>query len=354
MNLIFILSGVLAFGLALYITPLTAKAASDLGIVAKPDGVLRTQEEAVPYLGGVAIYLSLLLALAVAANFSAMLVGLLLGTTIMLMVGMIDDFGVMTPKMKLLGQIIAAIALIKGGIYLELEIFKAIKWPADMPLLSWGLSIVWLVGIANAINFLDIEDGLAGGTAAFCLPALIVVAFLNGRADEAIFTIALLGAVMGFLRYNAPFPKARIYLGDAGSLFLGMALAALAMTGSYTENNNIGAICPVLILGVPCFEMGITMAARFRKRIPVWQGSPDHIAKRLQVAGYRKKTVIIMHWSASLFLGGLAVFIMKTDIIKAAIAFGILVVVSCVIAFLLLRIEIKIPAVLKEEGLDES
>ena len=352
--MIFVFSGILAFSLALYLTPLTAKAAMDLGIVAKPDGVLRTQEEPVPYLGGVAIYLSILLALAVASNFNSMLLGLLLGTTIMLMVGLIDDFGVMTPKMKLLGQIIAAIALIKSGIYLELEIINELKWPADMPLIAWGLSIVWLVGIANAVNFLDIEDGLAGGTAASCLPALIVVAFLNNRADEAIFTIVLLGAVIGFLRYNAPFPKARIYLGDAGSLFLGMALAALAMIGSYTEKNNVGAICPVLILGVPCFEMGITMAARFRKGVPVWQGSPDHIAKRLQAAGFQKKTVVFIHWSASILLGALAVFIMKTDIMKAMIAFGVLTIIALIIAILLLRIEVGPTLVLKEEDPNES
>ena len=285
MLIIILLTFVFAIGLSLYITPLSARAARELGIVAKPDGNLRTQAEPVPYLGGVSIYLALLFALAVAADFSPQLLGLMLGTTIMLMVGLIDDFGVMTPKMKLFGQFVAGIALIKGGIVLELGVIRELPWPGDMPLLAWVLSLLWLVGVANAVNFLDIEDGLAGGVCAASCPALFAVAWWNGRHDVALFTAALFGATLGFLHYNLPVPKARIYLGDAGSLFLGTALASLAMIGSYTARNNLAAVCPIVILGVPCFEIAVTMAARIRRGIPVWRGSPDHVVKRLQRMG---------------------------------------------------------------------
>lgn len=338
-----ILTLVLALGLALYITPLAIQAASSLGIEARPDGGLRDHEQAVPYLGGLAMYLALLLALVLSVvDFTPQLMGLLLGSTIILMVGLIDDFGAMTPRMKLFGQIVAVLALIKGGVFLKLVIFD-VRWPADVPLFAWVLSAIWLVGIANAVNFLDIEDGLAGGVSACCCPALFVVAWLNGDQEIALFTAGLFGATLGFLRYNLPFPKARIYMGDAGSLFLGLSLAALAMMGSYTKENNLAAICPAIILGVPCFELMVVVVARLRKGIPIWHGSRDHVSKRLVELGLSKRASLYIHCGASLLLGGLAVFIMNTNIRNAVIAVSALAVVALVVFFLILRIKVTEP-----------
>ncbi len=337
-----ILTFVLALALALYITPMAIRAARSLGIVAVPDGGLRDHPEAVPYLGGLAMYLALLLTLVLVVDFTPPLMGLLLGSTIILMVGLIDDFGVMNPRMKLFGQIIAVTALIKGGVFLKLVIFD-LQWPGEVPLLAWSLSVVWLVGIANAVNFLDIEDGLAGGVAACCCPALFAVAWFNEKPEMALFTVGLFGACAGFLRYNVPFPKARIYMGDAGSLFLGLCLAALAMLGSYTDKNDLAAVCPVIILGVPCFEIAVLVVARLRKGIPVWYGSRDHVTKRLQAAGLSKQASLYLHCGVSLVLGGLALFIMNTNIKYAIIAVSALAVVALVAFFLILRIKVEEP-----------
>jgi len=332
-------SCLLAWGIGLYVTPLCMEAAKKLGLVARPDGALRTHTEPAPYLGGVAIYLALLISLAIAVDFTPLILGLMLGAAIILMVGLIDDFGVMTPRMKLFGQAIATLALIKSGIRLELALFDQIRWPFDMPTLAWALSALWLIGIANAMNFLDIEDGLASSVAAAVCPALFVVAIFNGRTDAAVFTAALFGAVLGFIHYNAPTPKARIYLGDSGSLLLGVALASLAMMGSYTDRNNLAAFCPVIILGVPCFEMGVTMAARLRKGIPVWRGSPDHVAKRLQAAGLSREKTVLVHAGASLALGAIAVVVMKADIMVAIITVSALLLAALVAGMLLLRVK---------------
>lgn len=330
----------LAWGLGLYLTPLAMAAARSLNCVAKPDGVLRTQREPVPYLGGVAIYLALLFALTIAVTFTPVILGLLLGATIVLLVGMIDDFGVMTPRMKLFGQVIAATALVKSGIAVELVALNQYKWPFDVPLLAWGLSLLWLIAMANAMNFLDIEDGLAGSTAAAICPGLFVVALINGRTDNAIVAAGIFGAVLAFLHYNAPAPTARIYLGDAGSLLLGMLLASLAMLGSYTNNNDAAAAGPVIIMGVPCFELAVTMTARALKGIPVWRGSPDHVAKRLQRAGLSRAATVIVHAAASVVLGGVAVFVMKAELQEALIALAALLALACVSAILLLRVRI--------------
>jgi UDP-GlcNAc:undecaprenyl-phosphate GlcNAc-1-phosphate transferase len=347
-------SCLLAWGFGLYITPLAMKAARNLGCLSRPDGWLRTQDEPVPYLGGVAIFLALLLSLALSSEFSPVILGLLLGATIMLMVGLIDDFGVMAARMKLFGQIIVALTLIKSGIVLELAIFDRVRWPFGWPALSWGLSALWLIGLANAFNFLDIEDGLAGGVAACLCPALFVVAILNGRIDAAIFTAALFGACLGFLHFNAPVPKARIYLGDAGSLLLGVVLASLAMMGSYTAKNDIAAICPVIILGVPCFELGLTMAARRRRGIPVYYGSPDHVAKRLQKASLSKTATLGLHCITSLILGGLALVIMNTNIKTAIVLVVILAAVALVAGLLLLRVQVEAPEASEKGKKNES
>jgi UDP-GlcNAc:undecaprenyl-phosphate GlcNAc-1-phosphate transferase len=235
---------------------------------------------------------------------------------------------------------VAAAALIKGGIVLELTIIKSVQWPGDLPLLSWGLSAVWLIGVANALNFLDTEDGLAAGVAASCCPALFAVAWLNGRPQAALFTAALFGGTLGFLRYNAPLPAARIYLGDAGSLMLGLALASLAMIGSYTSKNDLA----VIILGVPCFELGLTMAARWRRGVPVYYGSPDHVAKRLEKAGLSKRRTLMLHCGASLILGAIGVAVMRTDIRTAMIVVAALMVLALAAAVLLLRIKTEWPA----------
>jgi len=334
---------ILALGLSLYLTPLSMEAARTLGIMAEPDGELRTHKEEVPYLGGMAVYLSLLIALAVAVDFSPRMLGLLLGTTIILMVGLIDDFGVMTAKMKLFGQFLAAVALIKGGVVVELQIFRELNWPYDLPLLSWGVSILWLTGIANAVNFLDIEDGLAAGVAACCCPALIAIAWINGNTAEMLFTAALLGALIGFLRYNAACSGAKIYLGDAGSLMLGMTLAALAMMGEYSIKNDLAAVAPIIILGVPCFEIGVTMLARLRKGIPVYYGSPDHVSKRLHFAGLSKRNVVLLHGFASLVLGGVAILAVLSSIRVSIILVSATIGVGLVTAFLLLRIKTPTP-----------
>ncbi len=336
-------TAIFALAIGLYIMPVAMKAARQLGMMAVPDGGLRVHGESVPYLGGIALYIAVLVSLAVAAEFNPVMLGLLLGCTTMLMVGLIDDFGVMTARIKLFGQVMAAVAMIKGGIMLELEIISALRWPADLPLLSWFLSVVWLVGLANAVNFLDIEDGLAAGVAACCCPALFAVAWLNQRMDAVVFTAALFGAALSFLRYNAPLPKAKIYLGDAGSLMLGLALAALAMSGSYTGQNDLAAVCPVIILGVPCFELGVTIAARLRKAAPPWHGSPDHVAKRLQRLGLSKRAVLAIHCAASLALGGMGIFIMNADIKSAIIAVAALGAVAVIAFFLLIRVEAAPP-----------
>ena len=239
--------------LGLYWTPLIRAAALQLGIVDRPDGHLKKHDDAVPYLGGIAVFMAFLFTTGIFTDFGPDTMGLLLSGSIALMVGLIDDFGAMSAPQKLLGQTLAAVVLVRSGIYIKLEFLPA--WAA-IP-----LTIFWVLAVTNALNIIDIMDGLAGGVAAIAALSIAIANFMAGRHAVAVLSIVLAGAVLGFLRHN--FHPAKIYLGDAGSLFIGFMLAALSMNAGYTRANLLAVLSPVLILGIPLFDLTLVMWIRW-------------------------------------------------------------------------------------------
>ena len=184
-------------------TPLARQAAIKFGIVDRPDGNLKSQKEPVPYLGGLAIYMSFLLSLALTFEFSKELLGITLGGTIIVLLGLIDDFGVLTPEVKFLGQGLAAFVLIKSGTMIYLSFIPF--W------LRVFLTVLWVIAITNAFNIIDVMDGLSAGVGVVAAITLSVVAMMNGKITMAIMAAALAGSALGFLKYN--FNPARVFLG---------------------------------------------------------------------------------------------------------------------------------------------
>jgi UDP-GlcNAc:undecaprenyl-phosphate GlcNAc-1-phosphate transferase len=292
-----LLTFVLAAGLATWLTPRVRDAAVRFGIVDRPDGRLKGQKEPVAYLGGLAIYLSFLLALALTVPFSRGTLGLLLAGSIVVLIGLVDDLGSLSPWTKLAGQAVAVVVLVKSGIYIKLTFLP--------PAVAIGLSLVWLLACTNAFNLIDIMDGLSAGTAIVASFGLIVVATLGGNHDAALVLAALAGSSLGFLRYN--FEPAKIYMGDCGSLFLGLMLGATAMNNAYTRTNRLAAVAPALILGVPLFDMLFVMYVRRRRGLPVMLGSPDHVALRLRKWRLTTKQTVLLSYAATAILGAAAV-----------------------------------------------
>jgi UDP-GlcNAc:undecaprenyl-phosphate GlcNAc-1-phosphate transferase len=279
---LYIVTFLLSLILSLYLTPVMRRAALQFGIVDRPDGRLKKQRKPMPYLGGIAIYLSFLLALAFSFRFDQVLLGLLLAGTIILLLGFIDDLGFLKTWVKVAGQLIAILVLVKSGIFIKL-VFLPIY--VRIP-----LTFLWLVGMINAFNIIDVMDGLSGGVALFACLAFFSVSLLNGRITIAIVAITLAGSLLGFLRYN--FTPASIYMGDTGSMFLGFMIGALAINGSYTEKDVLGFLAPIVILGIPIFDTVQVIVARLRKGIPFYRGSPHHYALLLRTAGLSVKEVI--------------------------------------------------------------
>ena len=264
---------VLAFLLALYFTPLARQAALRFGIVDHPDGRLKRQAEPVPYLGGLAVFLAYLVALGLVFSFNGLLLGLLLAGTLTLLVGLVDDFGVLTPAAKLAGQAVAVFVLLRSGAVIELtQVPVGLRWP---------LAAIWLFAVCNAFNLLDVMDGLAAGVGAVAALGMGAVALTTGEYPEAAASLALAGALCGFLVFNAP--PARIYLGDAGSLAVGLTLGALAIAIRWSDRSPAGFLAPLALLAVPLADTVYVSVLRARAGKPFWHGSPDHFPLRLRV-----------------------------------------------------------------------
>ena len=321
-----ILGFFLAYFLARVGTPMAREAALKFGVVDNPDGHLKNHSRPVAYLGGLAVFTSFLLSLGMTCDFDHDLLALLLATTIVTAVGLIDDFGVLTPKPKVIGQVVAIFVLLKAGVILQL-IF--LPWWA-----RYLITIIWLVGLSNAFNLLDIMDGLASGVGFIAGTYLLVVAVINERWVVAAFTVALVGALAGFLRFN--FPPASIYLGDSGSLFIGLALGALAMVMDYTEHNRLGFLAPLYILALPLIDTVFVTILRLRAGRKIYHGSPDHFPLRLRrrLGGSTTRTVLVVYGSA-VALGGVGLGVMYLDeITTIVVTSAVGIVVLCLLAWL--------------------
>lgn len=295
---------VAAFIITLYFTPFLSVFAHKFGILDVPNAGLKNHKAPVPYLGGVAVYLGFIVSLALNFPYYNNLLLFLVGTTLLLFVGLIDDLIVMKPYQKMFGQIIAAFCFLKGGYYLK----EAFLFSSGSPITSvfWlFISFGWMLTIINAFNLVDIMDGLSS-TIALCAGSIfMIIAVLLQVPATALLLSAFLGAVAGFLWFNKP--PATMYLGDTGSLFIGGFFAAIPFMipwGTYVVH---GYLTPVIVLLVPLLEVGTLILIRSWKGIPFYNGSPDHFAMYLQKNGFSKKMVLFYMVITHCVLGFIAI-----------------------------------------------
>jgi UDP-GlcNAc:undecaprenyl-phosphate GlcNAc-1-phosphate transferase len=325
------LTFIVAALLSMYGVPIARRAALKFGIVDKPDGRLKHQREPVPYLGGVAIYLAFLVSLAFTFEFRHDVLGIVLSGTLIVMLGLIDDFGVLSPGTKLTGQLLAVFVLIKSGI--RIEIVSLPDW------IDMALTVLWMIGIINAFNLLDIMDGLSAGVGIISAAFLCAVAILNGDQTIAFMLAALMGSLLGFLRYN--WRPASIYMGDSGAMFIGLMLGALSMMGKYTEGHSVSLLTPVLILGMPIFDTLFVMYIRFLRGLPIFLGSPDHMAIRLRHWGLSVTHVVVISYLGAALLGGIGLLVMTVPPQPAMIVSGLTLLCLSVAALALTRLNVS-------------
>jgi len=286
------------------ITPLVEMLANSVGAVDRPTE-RKVHTKSIPRLGGVAIYLGFLLASVLFLSVDRELMGILLGATFILALGVIDDMKDLSPKVKFLGQLGAAVILILSGVQIEF-----VGNPFGKGLLylgGWGvfLTLFWVVGLTNTVNFIDGLDGLAAGVSVIALTTLCYVAHQTGQLGTAMISIALAGSALGFLKHN--FHPAKVFMGDSGSMFLGFMLGAITVQGVMKSVAAIALLVPIVIMGVPIFDTISAIFRRFRNKRPVTQADRNHIHHRLLYRGFsHQQTVLIIYfWSVLLSMAAL-------------------------------------------------
>jgi len=286
----------------------------------------------VAYLGGLAVFVAFLVGFSPFYYLDRQILAILLGGTLVVLLGLLDDLGNLGPFTKILGQTLAILIVMKAGV--------AIKIVFVSPVIAYPLSFLWLLGMTNAFNIIDIMDGLATGVGAVACFFLFVVTLSSGQLGVAQMILAFMGALFGFLRYN--FQPARIYLGDAGSLFIGYMLGALGMLGIYARGNPVAVLAPLLILGVPIFDTLFVMSIRWMRGQNPLKGSPDHFALRLRRWRFTVAQTVLLSYAAAVLLG-LSALVMVYGSERAAIGTLFLVSLALIIsAFWLRRIDMNL------------
>ncbi len=326
--LLLIATFILSTGLSLYLTPRIRKAAIRFNVLDAPDNHLKKQTAPVPYLGGISIYITFVVTLCLMFEFEPRLMGLLLGGTLIAMLGLFDDLRVLPPGIKFFAQLLATWVAVKSGIRIELAILP--EW-ADLT-----LTFLWLIALTNAFNLIDVADGLCSGTAIVALMAFFANALWVGDPLIATTALTLTGAVLGFLRSN--WCPAKIYLGDTGSMFIGFMTGALAMIGKYPAAHEWGVLAPLCILSVPLFDTLFISLARLAKGRSPFMGSPDHFALRLRHHGWSTPNVALVGMAATLIGTGVAFFLVYLSEPSALIVLAGWSVALLVAFFLLWRI----------------
>jgi UDP-GlcNAc:undecaprenyl-phosphate GlcNAc-1-phosphate transferase len=273
----------LPFAAALLLTPPVARLARRLGAMDHP-GAHKTHAHAVPFLGGAAVAVGLLLVGAFAAGANGQLLTIVVGAVVMGAIGLIDDVAPLSPLVRLAYQVVAALALWLVGVRAGV---LATPW-VDLP-----ITIAWVVAVTNATNLIDNMDGVAAAVAAVASLGTAAIASANGDLLVASFALAIAGASLGFLRWNAP--PARIYLGDAGSMLLGFLLASLTLLLDLPVRPPAArTLTTVLLVGVPLFDLTLVVVSRLREGRRVWHGGADHASHRLVGRGRSRREVVLI------------------------------------------------------------
>ncbi|NOZ70102.1 MAG: undecaprenyl/decaprenyl-phosphate alpha-N-acetylglucosaminyl 1-phosphate transferase, partial [Deferribacteres bacterium] len=228
------------------------------GIMDVPDH-RKIHRAPMPLLGGLAVYLAVILGVSFDPAVLRHISGILAGATVILIIGLVDDARGLSAPVKLSGQLIAAAIMIYSGVRIS---FFPDTWAGYAGEVL--LTLVWVAGITNAVNYLDGIDGLAAGSTAISAVFFVIVSYITDQPLTGMAALILFAGCMGFLPHN--FKRAGIFLGDAGSTFLGFMLAGIAIAGNWAEDNMLRLSIPVLILGVPIFDMTFTTVMRIREK----------------------------------------------------------------------------------------
>lgn len=320
------------------LTPLVRRLAFALGAIDMPAG-RKIHAEPMPRMGGLAVFLAFCVPwlglylldnriTAVFQSYEKLFLALVLGSTAMLLLGIYDDLHGANAGQKFTIQVGTSIALFFAGFRID-EVSNPFGPPLQLGWLALPASVLWLVGVTNAINLLDGIDGLAAGVTALIALSLAVINIIGGNILVALLTLCLAGACLGFLPYN--FAPARIFLGDTGSLFLGFTLACIGLISLFKGTTASLVFVPVILFGLPLFDTTSVILGRLQRRQPLFQADKSHVHHRLLKTGFDQKQTAFFLYCITLFLGALAVTLSVRQVQQDLLTiFALIVILSSI------------------------
>lgn len=298
---------IIAFFVALFSTLLLVypikKLSIKIGAVDLPN-YRKVHKDPMPRLGGLAIFLGVAVGLIYLRPVHEQLFEIYLGAVVIVITGILDDKYQIKPLLKLGGQFLAAGILINGGLIIErvtLPVFGMI----DLGNFSIIITLLWVVGISNAINLIDGLDGLASGVSAIALTSILVMALIDTRSIVIALCVILIGSNLGFLFHN--FNPAKIYMGDTGSMFLGYMIAVISILGLFKNVTLFSFVIPIIVLALPIFDTLFSMTRRALNGEKIMMPDKKHIHHQFLDAGFNHRNTVLVLYGVSGVFGILAI-----------------------------------------------
>ena len=318
--------------ISLAATPVIIYIAPKIGAMDIPKDERRVHSKPMPVIGGVAMYLAVMISMLIFLPGSRVVYSIMAGGSVIFLAGLKDDILGMSPKEKLFFQIAAALIAIWGGVQIDFITNPLSLGNTVLPL-SWigvPITLFWIVGITNTLNLIDGLDGLAGGVAFISALSFTAVALKLGVPHIGVLAATVAGACIGFLPYN--FNPAKIFMGDTGALFLGFMLAVISIEGVMKSVATIAMLVPIIILGVPIFDTTFAIFRRILSGRSIMSADKNHLHHRLLNRGFsQRKTVLILYGISGIF-GLFSVLVARVNSRQAVYMSAILFVVTLIYA----------------------
>ena len=330
----------ISIAVAALTTPLSIRIAHKLGVIDQPKDARRVHKKPIPRFGGMAIFLGSMAAMMIPAGMNGKIKIAMIGGLLMYLLGITDDILDIKPAVKFLGQVAIASLVYALGIritFISNYFGAAVVDSHANVILSEGvaylITILWIVGITNAVNLMDGLDGLAAGSVAIMSLSLAYIAYIHGARigsmPVCIALVAVAGGCLGFLPYN--FSPAKTFMGDGGALYLGYMIAVLSVISPLKRATIVGAIIPMLTLAVPIFDTLLAMLRRALKHESIMNADKGHLHHHLMAAGFgQRRSVLIMYGIVGI-MGEVAILISR-ELYKDAIPlFIVALLYMCII-----------------------
>lgn len=338
MLMIYIIGFIVSLGLALGLTPLVKKFAIKVGAVDVPNA-RKVHTRIMPRLGGLGIFLSFVITLFLLLPFLPdiftvrevnFIKAFLVGGTLTILLGALDDRFDLPAKLKFLAQIATAcVVVFVFDIRLEFANIPFHTYGAVETWVAIPFTILWIVGVTNAINLIDGLDGLAAGVSAIAIGTIAVMAFLMGNIVVALICLLLLGSIIGFLYFN--FHPAKIFMGDSGALFLGFSLSLLSLLG-FKQVAIVSFLTPLILIGVPLSDTMFAIVRRWMQKKPIFSPDKGHLHHCLRELGFSHRQTVLIIYGIAAFFGVLAIIQSSAAMYNAN---WVTFVVICVMVFFL-------------------